>query len=66
MLRMREGAARVPMPGYPLIPLVFIASTLGAAGFMVSRQPTQAALGLATALSGVPLYFGLVWWRSKS
>ena len=54
------------MPGYPVIPLIFILSTLGAAGFMVSRQPTQAALGLATALSGVPIYFLLVRWRSRS
>ena len=65
-LRMREGAERVPIPGYPLIPLVFVLSTLCAAGFMVARQPAQAGLGLATALIGIPLYWAFARSRSKA
>ena len=55
-LRMREGKEAVPIPGYPFIPVVFVVSTLGAAGFMVARQPAQAGLGLLTALAGIPIY----------
>jgi APA family basic amino acid/polyamine antiporter len=65
VLRRREGAERVPIPGYPFIPLVFVVATLGAAGFMVARQPAQAGLGLATALIGVPIYFLLVRTRAR-
>ena len=61
---MREGAERVPIPGYPAIPIVFIVSTLGAAGFMVARQPEQAGWGLVTALTGIPIYWVLT--RSRS
>jgi APA family basic amino acid/polyamine antiporter len=55
-VRMREGAAAVPIPAYPLPPLVFIVFTLGAAGFMVAREPGPAAIGLLTGLSGLLLY----------
>jgi APA family basic amino acid/polyamine antiporter len=65
-LRRREGPERVPIPGYPVIPLVFIVFTLGAAGFMVARQPTQAGWGLVTALLGVPVYLALARSRSSS
>ena len=65
-LRWREGPERVPIPGYPVIPAVFIVFTLGAAGFMVVRQPTQAAWGLVTALLGVPVYLALARSRSRS
>ncbi len=55
-LRMREGAAAVPIPAYPLPPLLFIVCTLGAAGFMVVREPGPALIGLLTLLSGLLLY----------
>jgi APA family basic amino acid/polyamine antiporter len=58
-LRLREGPARVPIPGFPVVPIVFVVATFWAAGFIVVRQPTQAAMGLGTALLGVPLYFWL-------
>lgn len=46
--------------GAPWVPLVFIVVTLGSAGFMVLRQPVQAALGLATLGLG-----GVVYWVSR-
>lgn len=55
-LRRREGPERAPIPGYPWVPLAFVAGTLGASGFMVWREPHQAALGLVTVAAGVPLY----------
>lgn len=57
VLRSREGAARVPIPGYPWIPGLFVITTLGAAAFLVARQPTESALGLATVLLGLPVYW---------
>ncbi len=57
VLRRREGPARVPIPGHPWVPLVFVGATLFSSTFMVLREPLQAALGLATAATGVPLYF---------
>jgi amino acid transporter len=55
-LRLREGAERVPIPGYPFTPALFLAGTLFSSGFLVQRAPTQAALGLATAVSGAVVY----------
>jgi APA family basic amino acid/polyamine antiporter len=57
VLRHRLGADRVPAPGYPWIPAFFIVATLGAAAFMVSRQPVQAGLGLLTVVAGLPFYW---------
>ena len=56
LLRRREGPERVPVPGYPWVPLGFIVPTLGAATFMAFRQPTQSMWGLFTVLAGVLLY----------
>lgn len=62
-LRLREGATAVPILGFPWIPGVFVAVTLGAAGFMILRQPQEAIWGVATVLAGVPLYY---WIRRSS
>jgi amino acid transporter len=55
-VRMREGAAAVPIPAYPLPPLLFVLFTVGSAGFLVVRQPGPALIGLLTLLSGLALY----------
>jgi APA family basic amino acid/polyamine antiporter len=55
-LRAREGPARLPVPGYPWLPLLFVATTLGSAAFLVAREPAQAGAGLATVALGLPLY----------
>ena len=54
--RRRDGAARVPIPGYPWVPLLFIAVTVGASALMVVRAPGEAALGVLTVAAGVPVY----------
>jgi len=56
-LRRREGPLRVPVPGYPWIPGLFILATLAAAGFMAVRQPLEAGMGLLTVALGVPVYW---------
>jgi APA family basic amino acid/polyamine antiporter len=55
-LRLREGPERLPIPGFPWIPGLFIAATLGTTAFMVMREPLQAGMGLLTAAVGIPVY----------
>jgi len=62
-LRRREGAQRVPIPGHPFVPLLYVVVTATAAGFMAQREPTEAGLGLLTVAAGVPVYF---WMRRRS
>jgi APA family basic amino acid/polyamine antiporter len=57
LLRRREGAERVPIPGYPIIPLFFVTVTLATAAFMAPEKPTETLLGLGTLALGLPLYF---------
>jgi APA family basic amino acid/polyamine antiporter len=56
-LRRREGRERLPIPGYPVVPLLFIAATFASSLFMAVREPLQATLGLLTAATGIPVYF---------
>ena len=56
-LRWREGADRVPVPGYPWVPGLFVLTTLVIAGFMVAREPLESALGLLTIALALPLYW---------
>ena len=56
VLRRREGAERVPIPGYPFVPLLFLAGVLGLTGtmaFVNGRELVPAAIVL---VSGVILY----------
>lgn len=55
-LRLKEGAAAVPVPGWPLVPLAFIGSTLGATGFMLARGVREPLYGLATIVLGGVVY----------
>jgi APA family basic amino acid/polyamine antiporter len=51
VLRRREGP-RLPVPGWPWVPALFMASVLGMAGFSVARRPVESLLGLATMAVG--------------
>ena len=55
-LRVREGAASVPLPGWPWLPAAFVAATLGTALVLVWREPFVLGLGAATLGSGVAAY----------
>ena len=65
LLRRREGPERVPIPGYPWVPLIFVVATLWFATHMALREPAQAGIGLLTAASGIPFYY-LTCRRSRS
>ncbi|MCU0865322.1 MAG: APC family permease [Planctomycetes bacterium] len=52
-LRRREGAAAVPCPGWPFVPLVFVAAILWFAVGAVLAAPRDCLLGLGTLLLAV-------------
>jgi amino acid transporter len=54
--RVREGASRVPLPGWPWLPAGFVAATSGSALALVWREPFVLGLGAATLASGLPVY----------
>jgi APA family basic amino acid/polyamine antiporter len=55
-LRRREGPERVPLPGYPVVPGVFIAATLGLCLATLLRAPRIGLVGCGLVLLGVPAY----------
>jgi APA family basic amino acid/polyamine antiporter len=57
-LRRREGAAAVPVPGWPWVPAVFLTFVLGASALAVKERPLESAVGLAVMLA-----VGLASWR---
>jgi len=65
-LRWREGPERVPIPGYPWIPIVYLVGTSGASIFLVARKPDEALLGLATVLLGLPVYAAMRRWGTRA
>ena len=48
------------LPGYPVTPLLFVASAAALVLNTIASQPKRAGIGLAVVLSGVPAYY---WWR---
>lgn len=55
-LRRRHGAAAVPIPGYPVVPTVFVLATLLFAGLSVVRSPWECAAGTLTLGVGAVIY----------
>jgi APA family basic amino acid/polyamine antiporter len=64
--RRREPAAPRPfrIPGYPVTPILFVASAAGVVINTLVAQPGRAAVGLAVVLIGSPAY--LAWRRRRS
>jgi len=65
LLRRREGPERVPVPGYPWIPILFVTVTAAISVYLAARRPVEALWGLATVASGLPVYAWLRW-RDRS
>lgn len=68
LVRRREGAAALPVPGYPLVPLVFVLATLAFAALLVvdqwqDKKWKQVIPAAATLVIGVGLYFVMKWRR---
>lgn len=58
VLRRREGyRPAFRTPGYPVVPLVFIAASLIIVINQIVRTPIEAASGLALVALGVPVYY---------
>ncbi|MBE3073082.1 MAG: hypothetical protein IMZ67_08915, partial [Acidobacteria bacterium] len=51
------------VPGYPLVPLFFVAMSAWFVGVTLVQKPAQAWAGLAFLALGVPVYFH---WRRKN
>lgn len=56
LLRRRLGRTRVPVFGFPLVPIVFITATVSAAVYMAMRRPIESAFGLATLVVPISIY----------
>jgi APA family basic amino acid/polyamine antiporter len=56
VLRRRDGAHQVPIPGYPIIPGCFVLCTLGFAGIAAFHRPQEPLVGLATIAVGIVIY----------
>jgi APA family basic amino acid/polyamine antiporter len=52
LLRQREGKS-LAVPGYPVIPWLFLAGVLAMTVFTVFQRPTQSLFGFATILAGL-------------
>lgn len=61
LVRQREGRARVPCVGWPLVPLAFVGSALYFAGLSFAHDPQAALGGCLTVLAG----FAVAWWMSR-
>jgi APA family basic amino acid/polyamine antiporter len=55
-LRRREGAAAVPVMGWPWVPGTFLIFVLVSAGLTVKQRPLEAAVGLGTVLVGLATF----------
>ena len=49
-------------PGYPVVPLVFVAGTVWVVGSALVAQPATTLAGIALSLAGVPVYW--LWRRA--
>jgi APA family basic amino acid/polyamine antiporter len=54
--RRHSGDGGFSMPGYPLLPILYIACLLGVAARVFSLEPLLAAAGIAILLTGWPLF----------
>jgi APA family basic amino acid/polyamine antiporter len=56
VLRRRAGAGGYAMPGYPLLPAVYVLCLIGVAASVLLTEPRLALAGVAILLTGWPLY----------
>ena len=52
-----SAAARVV--GFPVVPIIFIAMTLGSSAFLVYSEPLESAIGVGTLVVGLGVYFAM-------
>jgi len=67
LMRARRRASYKPAYrawGYPVVPVIFIAASLGVVFYQVAAAPWRAAGGLFFVVLGLPLY--LLWIRKSA
>lgn len=60
-LRKRKQS-RLPLPGFPYVHIVFIAVSISMLVLAFIERPLESSIAIATALSGIPVYF---WFQRK-
>jgi APA family basic amino acid/polyamine antiporter len=58
-------ASAVKLPGYPVVPLFFLASTLSLMVVAYINRPFESTLAVVTVLAGIPLYGIWMKWKSR-
>ena len=66
LLRRREGAKAVPIPGYPWVPGLFVIATVFIGIRSMTLLPWNTFCGVLTPLSGLVVYFAMARSRSRS
>ena len=49
-------------PGYPVVPFIFVASSLAVAAATIVQQPRETLAGVAITIAGIPVYY---WMRRR-
>ena len=57
LVRQRHGPDKVPVPGYPWVPLAFVGATLGIAAMTLQSGQSEFYAGLVTVGVGAVVYF---------
>ena len=57
--RLRRGAEAMPIAGWPFVPLIYLISTVGIAGFAFFRRTSEGLLGLSVVGAGLVVYCAL-------
>jgi APA family basic amino acid/polyamine antiporter len=67
VFRHRDAAETRPfsIPGYPVVPVLFIAAAAGLLVFSIEDQPMNSLAGLGVILCGIPAHFLFQRWRSE-
>ena len=66
VLRRRANyAPRYRAWGYPVLPAVFIASTVLIVATQLVRQPVESITGLVFVLAGIPVYYVVIGGRRR-
>jgi APA family basic amino acid/polyamine antiporter len=66
LLRQRSDyAPRYRAWGYPLLPAIFIASTVLIVATQLLRQPAESIIGLLFVLAGIPVYYTMIGVRRR-
>ncbi len=64
ILRRRVGVTRLyAMPGYPVLPVLFIIASLAVAAGAIVADPLDSTIGLSLVLVGIPVYY---YWRPRT